>query len=225
MTMPTDTVIEKKRRRVAADYRRQGYRVTQPEVGSTVPPFLHDCRPDLIAERDDDRVVIEIKRSDKLRGSNDLEELAARVTAQPGWRLELIALGTDGDEAEIVSRPDWLENMLRRPDLAGDPGHAYFHVVYLGQVLEFLIRGVALLNRIETRDKRATRIARELVFQGVLGQPTLDRIEGALAYRNTLLHEWGPPRHQTEQVAEMTALCRDIYAECLPQVGRSPVEA
>jgi hypothetical protein len=224
MTMPIDTVIEKKRRRVAADYRRRGYRVTRPESGSTVPSFLRDCHPELIAERDDDRVVIEIKRSHKLRGSNDLEELAARVAAEPGWRLELVTLGRDGDEGDIVSRPDWLENMLRRPDLGGDPGQVYLHVVYLGQVLEFLIRGVALLNHIGTRDKPAARIARELVFKGVMGQPTLDRIEMALGYRNSLLHEWAAPEHQVEQVAEMTALCRDIYAECRPRTHHTWVE-
>jgi hypothetical protein len=223
--MPTDTVIEKKRRRIAADYRRQGYRVTQPVRDSAMPSFLHDCRPDLIAERDDDHVVIEIKRSDKLRGSNDLEELAARVAAEPGWRLELVTLGTEGDEADVLSQPDWLENMLQRPSLAGGTDQAYFHVVYLAQVLEFLIRGVATVNRIGTRDKSAVRIARELVFKGVMTQPTLDRIEVALDYRNRLLHDRPAPERRVDQVAEMTALCRTIYAECLPPNHRSPVEA
>ena len=225
MVMSIDTVIENKRKRVAADYRRRGYRVTQPARSEALPSFLRDCHPDLIAERDDDHVVIEIKPSRALKNSNDLEELAARVAAQPGWRFELVALGGAGDEGEIVSLPDWLESMLRKHDLAAGPNQAYFQVIYLGQILEFLVRGVALKYGIGTRDKLAGRIARELAFAGVIGQPTLDRVESALNFRNQLLYEGAAPEEQAEQVTEMTTLCRDVYAESLGAARRRFTEA
>jgi hypothetical protein len=106
MGMLSDTVIEKKRRRVAANYRRQGYQVTLPKDPATLPSFLRDCHPDLIAEREDDHVVIEIKPSRALKGSNDLQDLAARVAAQPGWRLER------------GNRP-WIESMPRSTAVTG----------------------------------------------------------------------------------------------------------
>lgn len=188
-TMLTDAAIEKKRKRVAADYRRQGYRVTWPEGSAALPSFLRDCHPDLIAERDDDHVVIEIKPSNTLRGSNDLQELAAKVATQPGWRFELVALGTAGDEADVISSPGWLERRLSHPDLATDPSHASLRVINLGQVLEFLLRGVAIRNGIRIRDKLPRRIANELAFAGIMEQPTLDRVENALGYRDRLLHD------------------------------------
>jgi len=221
MVVLTDAVIEKKRRRVAEEYRRQGYRVTLPEGSTAVPPFLRDCRPDLIVERDDDHVVIEIKHSNSLKGSNDLIELAARVATQPGWRFELVALGNDGAEADVISSPDWLESMLRKPDLAANPSQAYFHAIYLGQVLEFLVRGLALRSGIRIHDKVPRRIMNELVFAGIMQQPILDRLEHALSYRDKLLYEPGAPETQMEQVAEMTALCRDIYRECVTEANES----
>lgn len=225
MVMLTDAVIEKRRRRAAEEYRRQGYRITLPEGGATLPPFLRDSRPDLIAERDDDHVVIEIKYSNSLKGSNDLMELAARVATQPGWRFELVALGSDGEEADVISSPDWLESMLRKADPVANPARAYLHVIYLGEVLEYLIRGVALRNGIRIRDKVPRRIMNELVFAGIMGQPILDRLERALSYRDKLLHERRAPENQMEQVGEMTALCRDIYRECVSEENDGSTEA
>jgi REase_AHJR-like protein len=224
MALPTDAVIEKKRQSVAQEYRRQGYRVTVPERSAALPSFLRDCLPDLI-ERDDDHVAIEIRHSNMLRGSNDLKELAARVATQPGWRFELVTLGNDGNEADVISRPDWLESMLRTPDLATNPDQAYFHVVYLGQVLEFLVRGVALRNGIRIRDRLPRRIANELVFAGIMEQPILDRLEHALSYRDKLLHERVAPENQKEQVHEMTALSRDIYRQCVSEADENSAEA
>jgi hypothetical protein len=210
--MPTDAVIEQKRKRVAADYRRQGYRVSWPNGDVPIPSFLHDCHPDLIAERDDDHVVIDIKRSNRLRGSNDMKELAARIAAQPGWRFELVTLGSDGDEAEVVSRPDWLEAMLRQH---ADAGPTIFRVLYLGQVLDFLVRGAAILNGMHVREKTVTGIAHELVFSGVMQQQTLDRIELVLDYRKRLMYGPVAQPPQTEEVTDITELCRRVYAECV----------
>lgn len=124
-----------------------------------------------------------------------------------------------------MSLPGWLEDMLRKHDLAAGPDQAYFQVIYLGQVLEFLVRGVALQKGIGTREKLAGRIARELAFAGVIGQPTLDRLESALNFRNKLLYEGAAPEQQAEQVIEMTALCRDIYTESLGAVSHQSSEA
>src|SRR5690349_14437535 len=81
---------ERTSRRVAASYRKQGYRVVVPVAPDALPVFLRDCQPDLIAERDDDHVVVESKPAGTLKGANDLVDLAERVAAQPGWRLELV---------------------------------------------------------------------------------------------------------------------------------------
>jgi hypothetical protein len=212
MVMASDAMIERKRKRVASHYRRQGYRVSEPNGGSTIPSFLQDCHPDLIAESDNDNVVIEIKHSNTLRGSNELEELAAKVAAQPGWRFELVTLGVDGGEGEVVSRPDWLEGMLRQTAHA-DP--TIYRMLYLEELLNFVVRGAAIRNRIDVRDKAVGRIARELVFAGIMQQQTLDRIELAHNYRNRLMHGPIAPPPQMADVTDLVELCRHVYAECI----------
>lgn len=220
MAIRSDAVVEKKRRQIAAGYAQQGYRVMQPGAG-TIPSFLRDCQPDLIAERDDDHVVIEIKPASALKGSNDLTELAARIAGQPGWRLELVALGREGPDAAKLFSPDWLEQMLKQPQTSAEP--SLYRVVYLSQILEYLINGAAVLNKVRVRGKSAQRVAHELAFAGVIEQDVLDRIEASLVWRNNLLHQQPPERSLEGQASEITALCRDIYARYVsdsPPPGR-----
>lgn len=77
---------------VARQYRREGYQVTVPSRGGSLPAFLDGMAPDLVAEREDDKVVVEIKRADQVAGSNDLVTLAERIEGQSGWRFEFISV-------------------------------------------------------------------------------------------------------------------------------------
>ena len=163
----------------------------------------------LSPEKADDQVVIEVKPSRALKGANDLKELADRVTAERGWRLELMAPRT-ADEDALVPTSHWLGRMLRPPSPGTDTSH---HCVYLGEVLDCLIRGVALINNIRVRDKTMLRIARQLVFVGVLGQNLLDRIEDTLDRRDHLMHGLPVSRSAAEQAAEIEKLCRDLHAQ------------
>jgi hypothetical protein len=211
MSAQSDTAVEKRREQIADDYRHRGYRVVRPDDAGTLPSFLRDHHPDLIAERADDRVIIEIRYARALKGSNELKELAARVAGQPGWRLELIALSSEGDDAAPLRDPDWLESMLKRPNIVSDPT---VQVVYLIEVLSYLVRRLASLNKIKIGDKSTQRIARELAFAGVLPQELLDRIEDTLEQRNRLMRRLPPDsRSPTDQADDIIALCREIRTE------------
>ena len=207
MGTQTDTKLDRRRRQVAASYRKQGYRVFTPSTSDGPPAFLHDCHPDLIAEKEGDHVVIEVKASRALKGANELIELADRVAAQPGWRLELVAVRTDREDTEVLS-PDWLEQMLRSPA----PGtEIERHCIYLGEVLAYLIKGIASVNHIRTRDKTTLHIARELVYAGVLDQTSLDRVEDALEWQDDLMRQVPMSQPAAEQEAAIVSLCRDIH--------------
>jgi hypothetical protein len=181
--------------------------VTAPSVAEALPPFLHDCHPDLIAEKEGDRVVIEIKPSHALKGANDLIELADRVAAEPGWRLELVTVASEPDNRDLLA-PDWLERMLLAPSAGTE---IVYRCIYLGQVLAYLIQGMALGNNIRVRDKTERHLARELVYAGALDQDLLDRIEGALAWRDQVMHRMPVSRSATQQAAELEQLCRDLH--------------
>lgn len=214
MAAHPDKAIEQAYNEIAEDYVRRGYRVSRAGAAGAIPEFLRDHQPDLVAERSDDRVVIEVKRTRSLRGSNDLRRLAEEVAAHPGWRLELVALGKDADELAEIAEPNWLDAALRPPDhVATDPAVRNYFVVYQSQLLESLLHGLALIGQLRPRGKSASRIAQELAFHGVIDQDTLTRIEQVMEWRNAFVHGRSLPRSANEECTDLSALCQNLHAQ------------
>jgi hypothetical protein len=204
MTTQTQQRVAKARQKVALSYRRQGYRVSVPSKAESLPEFLRDCEPTLVAEREDDRVVVEIKPTEALKGANELVELAERVARQPGWRLELISLGRQ-EPPELPRGADWLDGMR---SLTGDVSVCF----YRAALLEMLIRSLALLEGIRVKNRPPLDLVHELGFQGAIDSSLLGRIVAALAWQSDLLHDSTPIRSALEQAAELDALCSAISA-------------
>lgn len=75
--------------RIAEAYRSQGYRVTVEPRGDAMPTALAGFLPDLLAERDDEHVLVEVKTRSSLAKSREVELLASAVRLVPGWRLDM----------------------------------------------------------------------------------------------------------------------------------------
>jgi hypothetical protein len=208
-----DTAVDRRRKQVASTYRKQGYRVTVPTTPDMLPAFLRGCQPDLIAEKDGDLVVIEVKRANAVRHSNDLDELADRVAATPGWRLELVAMRSE-DETTGMPAADWLDAMLSRRAHDDD---MIQQCIYLGVVLEHLLQLVASREKLRAGDKTATRLAAELTYHGVIDQSLLERINGAFAWRSALVHGMTTPRPPAEQASEIESICRELLAQSMAE--------
>ena len=75
--------------KVAQDYRSKGY-----EVSRDVPlDFLPGFRADLIARKDGDTVVVEVKGRSALSANPKIRELATILETKPGWSFELLLVG------------------------------------------------------------------------------------------------------------------------------------
>jgi hypothetical protein len=212
--MPTQARSEgeKAKRRVAASYRKAGYRVTVPPSPETLPPFLLDCHPDLVAERDDDRVVVEIKPAGSLKGSNDLVEMAQRVANQPGWRLELVTFKDTDPDTFVVTAP-WLERMLAARQPGSDGAGDVFLAAYRFEVLAFMLRSLSLRAGLPVGSRSPIELANSLAFDGRIHEALLSRIRHALRWQMDLMrgHEPSPPAEG--QTAELEAICRELYTQ------------
>jgi hypothetical protein len=186
MSTPADAGEQRKLRSVARRYERDGYRVTMPGQGGNLPAFLEGFAPDLIAESEQDRVVIEVKRSDTVRGSNNPVEIAERVSREPGWRFELVTIPS----VERVSMPtaedmDFVEKRARQ---AMDTGLADTAYVYVLGALEVLLSDVALRHGLRATRTSLAQIARDLVSRGIISREVFDKLQQAHSVRNLLVH-------------------------------------
>jgi hypothetical protein len=210
MVLQARSEEEKTIRRVAASYRRAGYRVAAQPKPDSIPPFLHDCRPDLIAEREDDRVVIEIKAAGSLKGSNDLVELAKRVESEPGWRLELVTFKDTDPDAFLISAP-WLERMLGEQNVGSQRAGDVFMAAFRLQVLSFMLRSFALRAGLEVKNKLPGDLANELAFEGLIDETLVGRIQKALLWQTNVMRGREASPLAIDQTAELEAICREIY--------------
>lgn len=89
---PNPLVSERQRiERIAEEYRSKGYDVLVEPSGPDLPPFLGNHRPDLIARRGDERLVIELKPSPSEAEPGRVRGLAEKIEREPGWKFVLIA--------------------------------------------------------------------------------------------------------------------------------------
>lgn len=200
-------------RSVAREYRRRGYEVIEQPRGDSLPSFLRGFVPDLIAIKDDDRAVVEIKTAESLYGSNEIKELAAAVEAHAGWRFELISLGKRSDTGSVGVSEDSLERLLDTALTTYDSGQRGLSLIYLVSLLDELVRDAALRYRIKGRDRSAGSIVAELAFQGIIDGTTADVLDQAWQRRNAIVHGRGEAVNPSrDEILQVVAACRAIQA-------------
>lgn len=197
-------------RAAARRYRRKGYRVTIPATNADVPPFLGPFLPDLIAERPDDRVIVEVKRNDALRGSNDLVELAERVAGEPGWRLELVALPSV--QTRQLSTAEAVRLISSRARAAFDEGHKDVATMAVTLLLQYLLIELGVANGLTLREPELPGLSRELAAQGLLPRDWPGRIARVASRRNQVVDGVGGALTASD-FEDALALAREIEAE------------
>jgi len=213
MSTPADAFEQRKLRSIARRYEREGYSVTVPRQGGGLPAFLEGFTPDLIAESERDRVVVEVRRSDAVRGSNNLVEIAERVSREPGWRFELVTLPSV-EQASVLAaeRMDLVEDRAREVMNAGHNDVAF---VYALGALEMLLKSLASQHGLKVERTPFTQLVRDLVSQGVIPRGILDKLEQARRvwgiYLSSNPDKMPPP--SIEDVEDLLALLRHLRSE------------
>ena len=75
---------------LAEGYRLQGYEVIEEPSQEQLPEFLAGFRPDMVVHKEDESVVIEVKRHASLHKNSEVAELARKLRSQPGWSFKLV---------------------------------------------------------------------------------------------------------------------------------------
>lgn len=199
-------------RAIAREYRRQGYMVRHPSPGDVLPEFLQGMTPDLIAEREDDRVVVEVKASRSLRGDNQLKAMAERISTQPGWRFELVTTAKPVESQTNQAAIAVTDRIEQTFELGY--GDAAFLVAYA--MAEELLRDVASRTGVRARDWSTQRLAHALVTRGELSRKDYETLVEAQRWRDRFVHgraeEELPSRAAIERLVALGQALRELSA-------------
>lgn len=166
--------------------REQGWDVLVEPGPEALPEALAGFRPDLLARRGDEHVLVEI-RSRRQPPDLDMVTLAERVAALPGWRLDLVYVPDNPAVAGHEQLRRWVQSAQ---DLAQSSPEA---ALLLGwSATEGLLHQLAEPLGVDT--DQAGRLLATLASLGELEHDEHDELRRAWEARNALAHgRVGPP--------------------------------
>ncbi len=191
----TATATQRERQllgQMAEEYGDLGYQVTMDPNPEELPDFLRDFRPDAIARKNGDNVVIELKRNDFVKPRYELRKLAIELAKHPGWHLRVVIVGVPPHErqAELpaLSIKDVQHQRSSIEALYGT-GQQAAALLLLWSLFEALAH-----LRMQERDVERRRpqspvaLAKDLVSLGTIEQTDYERLLDVIALRNKIAH-------------------------------------
>jgi hypothetical protein len=201
---------------VAREYRSRGYDVVvEPEPGQ-LPEALARFRPDFLARKADEVIVVEVKSRGSLTDP-ELQELAKAVRAQPGWRFELVVLkpelgppGTKSWNAEDVA------NSLRQVEAILASGHREAALLLAWSAAEATLRLVADKEELLLERDDALYLLKLLATRAVITREQHDLLWEVLQLRNAVAHGLKPPALNPTMIQDLCI----VVSALLEQAGR-----
>jgi hypothetical protein len=174
---------------IAQEYRANGYRVVVGPSQRELPEFLRGFEPDLIAFREDDNVVIEVKRRKSLIAAKTLSQIAAAVERQPQWRLELVLIASEIQPEEPMPTDVTVERareLLRKAREARDPE---FAAVLAWAAAEHAIVIAAQRAGVQLPSTSPSAALKTMFAYGLLTDDDYERLQKAMKVRNEIVHD------------------------------------
>jgi len=178
------------RERVARDYHAAGYRVIMDPPGAALPRDIAALRPEMVALRDGENVVVELVPSERAADRERLRTLAAALLSRPGWRFDVV-LGDD-DYLAPPDYPKWrTDEITCRLDDARrlvEAGQGEAAILLLFALAEAAGRALARAEHIDVQHWDPVVLFGQLVQHGALDEQDKIRLGNALRARNQIMH-------------------------------------
>jgi hypothetical protein len=220
--MQTSTLAAEARRveELAREYRDRGYQVTVGPEPEQLPEPLARFRPDLLARKADDLVVVEVKAREALP-DQQLQDLVKVVREQPGWRFELVLLkpepGPPGTKA--WSAEDVADNLRQVEAILGS-GHLEGALLLAWSAAEATLRLLAEKERLPLERDDAVYLLRLLVTRAVITREEYGRLWEVLELRNAVAHGLKPPQLDAAKIRGFCELVAGLLRQSRPRRSR-----
>ena len=210
-------VTERQRiERIAEEYRSRGYEVLVEPAGPDLPSFLGDHRPDLIARRGEERLVIELKPSPSEGEPDQVRGLAERIEREPGWKFVLIATSPaeellPGEPLRLLSTAGVEQHLQGARLLLGEGQHAAALLLAWAAV-EGQLRAIAKEEKIPLPRPDTSTLLRQLVSLGLIDREQHRLLTDAYKARSAAAHGFQPQADLESPARELLKLSEDLRA-------------
>lgn len=177
---------------------------------------MNGYRPDLLAERDGEHVLVEVKGLTSASDEARYRALAERVQAHPEWRVDLVAVGSPdrlalSSELPVLPAAD-VERRYDEADGLAAGGHGDAAVLIGWAATEAALRLLAERNAVPVQRAATPVLLKQLVSLGVISREQYDTLWPLYQQRNAIAHGFavqGTPQ-SADRVIQMG---RELLAE------------
>ncbi len=200
--------------KVAEEYRRKGYEVARDAALDFLPGF----HADLIARKDDEVRVIEVKSRSSLAANPQIGEMARIVDEKRGWTFELRLVGEphrldapkDGQASQVTDVDERIDE-TKRALAAGLSGAAL--LLAWSAVEASARRAVVAKGIADERVAAGGNALDQAVFLGIISREDYRRLAEVRRQRNALAHGFDVSDPDEETVSGLIDLARQIERE------------
>ena len=192
---------------IADEYRRRGYEVTIGPTEEQLPPFLAGFSPDILMEKGDKSVVVEVRSRPTMEKEGRPSGLAGAVRDRPGWTYWLSQVNV-GEQLRVpkgvraFSREDVFRCAAESERLleAGLADEAFVRACAAadGAVRILLDEEGELLGR-----PPAEHAISQATHEGIISMECYFLLRDALRRRNALVHGFALDDTDNESVREV----------------------
>lgn len=178
-------------RRVAQEYEAEGYRVILHPGPDSLPDFLGGLRPDLLARRNEQNVVVEIAVGPPDAEAAEVSEVARRVEGRSDWRFDLVRVPPAADTAFVS--PDSLNYdeilvHLQTARALTEQGHTTAALLIAWSATEAALRLLAQDQAVRVDPAAPRELLRRLATAGVLEQESYAALVRGFDLRSKAAH-------------------------------------
>ncbi len=173
-------------------YARQGYQVSVEPSPRQLPEFLRTLAPDMIARRDGENVVVQIKTSSPA-SFEAIQRLARALEHRAGWQLQVVYVDLPDPEWQPPPRLPETKDLLARLDLIGGVGgggdQSRLELLLLWSIVEAAARHrLSALKIPPTSRISSSALLKMLLTEGIIEDDDYVLLRRGLAARNAIAH-------------------------------------
>lgn len=214
-----DTIENREREKIeelAQLYQVQGYEVTRTPHLSWLPEPLAGYRPDLLLRKGDEILVVEVKSREELASSTQIRDLARAIESRPGWRLQLVVLGSDERTLSLrEARPLEEEEILDRIEEARELESSFPEagLLFAWATAEAALRLAALREGIVLKRFDPMYLLKELATNAAISQEDYYTLVEIMKMRNALAHGLKPESFNASSTETLLAITQRLLAD------------
>ncbi len=177
---------------VAEQYTHHGYAVIIEPSASQVPEFMDGFQPDMLAYKNDEKVVVEVRVKNQIADANTVY-MAGLINSQPGWRFDLFVVNDSRWPDDVLTTAyekssDGIVEMARNANELDSSGQPEAACLLAWAATEASLRNLAKRHGVRVERYSPINLIQTLYSAGLLSLEQYDHLREILKIRNAIAH-------------------------------------